>query len=55
MTSHIPGSLDNRILKNKTITVAVVKKKKKSITNKPEFFTEPGYRLLFLDRSSLDH
>lgn len=54
MTSHIPGSLDNRILKNKIITVAVVKKKK-SINNKPEFFTEPGYRSLFLDRSSLDH
>lgn len=53
MTSHTPGSLDNRILKNKTITVAVVKKK--SINNKPEIFTEFGYRSLFLDRSSLNH
>lgn len=29
MASHIAGSLDNRILKNKAITVAVVKKEDK--------------------------
>lgn len=40
MTSYIVGSLDDRIMKNKAIFVALEKIRKGK--HKPNFFAEPG-------------